>query len=318
MKKRLMNVSRIAGLLVCALLSACSTVKDLTNVDLSNMKVWPFGGSADAPRVYQPVNSVPYMCEGNKKFFVRMLDKGASAWLILPDREVLLAQSGASKVYTNGISKLDLTTEDVTLDVNETTRYVACKANGLAKVSKVEPIKPAVEAIPVPAPVVKEEPKQAMKPAPKKEVSPVVAVAPVPEAQVVEAKPEAVTEQATPSDETTSSQAAVSSTLDAWAKAWRTKNVNAYLGFYSAKFKPEGVAKAKWIIQRKERVGANPAEIALSLEKVNVVADASKAEVTFVQHYASGKFSDTVVKVLSFENENGHWMIVKEISKSQK
>ena len=315
MKKRLMNVSSIASLLVCALLSACSTVKDLTNVDLSNMKVWSFGSSADAPRVYQPANSVPYMCEGNKKFFVRMLDKGASAWLILSDREVLLAQSGTSKVYTNGISKLDLSSEDVTLDVNETTRYVACKANGVAKVSKVEPSKPAVVE-PVVVPVVKQE----VKPESKQEVPPVVAVAPTPtpEPQVVGAKPEAVAEQATASDEKSSSQAAVTSTLDAWANAWRTKNVNAYLGFYSAKFKPEGVAKAKWIAQRKQRVGANPAEIALSLEKVNVVADAKKAEVSFVQHYTSGKFSDTVAKVLNFENENGHWMIVKETSKSQK
>ena len=313
MKKRLMNVSSIAGLLVCALLSACSTVKDLTNVDLSSMKVWPFGSSADAPRVYQPANSVPYMCEGNKKFFVRMLDKGASAWLILPDREVSLAQSGTSKVYTNGISKLDLSSEDVTLDVNETTRYVACKANGVAKVSKVEP-KPVVEPAPVPVPVVKQE----VKPELKQEVPPVVAVAPAPEPQVVEAKPEAAAEQVASSDEKSSSQEAVVSTLDAWANAWRTKNVNAYLGFYSAKFKPEGVAKAKWIAQRKQRVGANPAEIALSLEKVNVVADAKKAEVSFVQHYTSGKFSDTVAKVLNFENENGHWVIVKETAKSQK
>ena len=310
------NTVRFALFASLGLLSACSTVKDLTNVDLSNMKVWPFGSSADAPRVYQPANSVPYMCEGNKKFFVRMLDNGASAWLILPDREVLLAQSGTTKVYTNGISKLNLTSEDVTLDVNETTHYVACKANGVAKVTKVAPSQPAVvEPVPV-APVVKQEVKPEVKP----EVPPVVAVAPAPvaEPQVVEAKPEAVVQPEVATEEKSSPQAAVTSALDAWANAWRTKNVNAYLGFYSAKFKPEGVTKSNWITQRKQRVGANPAEIALSLEKVNVVADANKAEVSFVQHYSSGKFSDTVAKVLSFENENGHWMIVKETAKSQK
>ena len=63
----------------------------------------------------------------------------------------------------------------------------------------------------------------------------------------------------------------------------------------------------------------NPGEhIALTLEKVNVVADAKKAEARFIQHYASGKFSDTVAKVLNFENDKGHWLIVKETSKASK
>ena len=78
------------------------------------------------------------------------------------------------------------------------------------------------------------------------------------------------------------------------------------------------MSQKAWIAQRKQRVGANPAEITLVLDKVNVVADAKKAEVTFIQHYTSGKFNDTVAKVLSFENENGHWFIIKETSQSKK
>ena len=170
MKQGLNIVPRLFLLGLIAALSACSSVKDLTSVDLTNMKIWPFGNSADAPRVYLPANSTPYMCEGNKKFFVRMLEKGASVWLILPEREVLLTQSGTSKVYTNGISKLDLSNSDVTLDVNETTHYVACKANGVAKVTKVEPV-PVAEPVEVPTPVVKQEapPVVALVPEPKVE-----------------------------------------------------------------------------------------------------------------------------------------------------
>jgi hypothetical protein len=82
MKQGLNIFPRLFLLGLIAALSACSSVKDLTNVDLTNMKIWPFGNSADAPRVYLPANSTPYMCEGNKKFFVRMLDKGASVLLI--------------------------------------------------------------------------------------------------------------------------------------------------------------------------------------------------------------------------------------------
>lgn len=303
MQKRLMSISAVASLLVCMLLSACSNLKDLTNVNL-----WPFG-KGEPSRVYQPVNSVPYMCEGNKKFFVRLLDKGESVWLILPDREVLLPQTGTSKIYTNGISKLDLNGDDVTLVVNDTTKYIACKANGVAKVAKVEPL-PVVEPVIVPASSPKEMPPVA---APAPQVAEVKA-----EPVVVPVEHEPVQQAVAPADETVAPQAAVAKTLDAWINAWRTKNTDAYLNAYSAKFKPEGMSKKAWVEQRKQRVGANPAEITLVLDNVKVVADANKAQVSFVQQYTSGKFSDNVVKVLNFENENGQWLIVKETVKSKK
>jgi len=403
MKQGLNMIPRLLLLTLMAGLSACSSVKDLTNVNL-----WPFGSNADAPRVYLPANSVPYMCEGNKKFFVRMLDKGASAWLILPDREVLLTQSGTSKVYSNGISKLDLTTDDVSLDVNETNKYVACKANGVAKVTKVEPVaqQAAVQAEPAksemakksevvakaemtakPVDSVKPEPKQVAEKGwfdklkfwesdeqvsvPKADPKPIIVegpktgvVTPVKEkatpspmveevaAPAVEETKAAESASATPVVEAASEsssvdlpamirevaqqgnqeeqsmapaeekasayQTAVAQTLIAWANAWKSKNTDAYLSFYSAKFTPEGMSQKAWIAQRKQRVSANSAEIKLVLDKVNVEADAKKAEVTFIQHYTSGKFSDTVAKVLNFENENGHWFIVKESVQSKK
>ena len=121
-------VQRAVLFLWIGALAACSTMKDLGNVNL-----WPFGGNADAPHVYHPSNSVGYSCEANKKFFVRILDKGASAWLIMSDREVALNQVGTSKIYSNGISKLDLSADDVVLMVNETTTFTGCKAEKLAK-----------------------------------------------------------------------------------------------------------------------------------------------------------------------------------------
>ena len=310
MQKRLMGINAIVALSVCAVLSACSTVKEVTNVDL-----WPFG-KGEQSREYLPANSVPYTCEGNKKFYVRYLDKGASVWLILPDREVALAQIGSSKVYSNGISKVDLSSDDVTLEVNETTKYARCTSKPIAKVSKVEP-KAVVESAKVaePAPVVAKEEPPVAKISEPKVVEPVAAapkVELVPEVSEPALEPEV---QAVPAVD---AQAAVAKTVEAWANAWRTKNANAYLNFYSAKFKPEGMGKAAWEAQRKQRVGANPAEIALTLDKLSIAADAKKATATFVQHYASGKFSDTVAKTLSLENVNGQWLIVKESAKAAK
>lgn len=312
MKKRLMRIKGVAALSVCAVLSACSTVKDMTNVDL-----WPFGKGGDQGREYQPANSTPYICEGNKKFFVRYLEKGASVWLILPDREVALAQVGSSKVYSNGISKLDLTSDDVSLEVNETTKYVGCKSNSAASVAKVTPKvveKPAEKAAePAPVAPVKEEPvakvAEVAKPAEPVKVEP----APEPVAAAKAEKEEVAVEEVAPQGD---AQVAVAKAVETWANAWRTKNAGAYLNAYSAKFKPEGMSKAAWVKQRKQRVGANPAEITLTLDKLSIAADAKKATATFAQHYASGKYSDDVVKVLSFENVNGQWLIVKESAKA--
>ena len=365
MQKQFIGTSVALSVGTCMLLASCSSVKDLNKVNF-----WPFGNS-DAPRVYQPANSVAYLCEGNKKFFVRMLDNGASAWLILPEREVLLTQSGSSKVYSNGISKLDLSADLATLTINETTQYVGCQANTAAETSKpaannqstasatnvaatkseskqttekgwldnlkfwqsdeppqvVQSVKPAPVAeaakvaAPAPEPTVAVESATAVEPAPAVEAvakeessAPVVAVeTPAPAADEAKASAPDVAVDAAPS-----SQEAVAKTLEAWASAWRTKNADAYLSFYSAKFKPEGLSQKAWIAQRKQRVGANPAEITLVLDKVNIVSDATKAEVRFVQHYASGQYSDTVTKILNFENENGHWFIVKEVTAPQK
>jgi hypothetical protein len=232
--------------------------------------------------------------------------------LILPEREVLLTQSGSSKVYTNGISKLDLSNSDATLDVNETTHYVACKANGVAKVTKVEPV-PVAEPVGVPTPVVKQEAPPVVALVPESKVEEVAKSAEVPVVANESVKSEVVS-----ADEKANDQQAVTKAVYEWANAWRTKNSDVYLSAYSAKFKPEGMRQKAWKAQRKQRVGANPAEITLVLDKVNVVADAKKAEVTFIQHYTSGKFNDTVAKVLSFENENGHWFIIKETSQSKK
>jgi hypothetical protein len=127
--KQVVNIGlRSVLFLFIVALSACSTMKDLGNVN-----VWPFGSKADAPRIYHPANSVAYTCEANKKFFVRMLDKGADAWLILPDREVSLPQVGTTKIYSNGISKLDLSAEDAVLVVSASVTFTGCKPEPLAK-----------------------------------------------------------------------------------------------------------------------------------------------------------------------------------------
>ncbi len=120
MNKFWMQLSLIISTLL--LLPACSTLDKVKDVNL-----WPFGNSADAPRVYKPANSTEYLCEKGKKFYIRTLDNGANVWLMLSDREVLLPKVGNEMVYSNGISRLDMTGAEVSLEASAENRYIGWK-----------------------------------------------------------------------------------------------------------------------------------------------------------------------------------------------
>ena len=46
-------------------------------------------------------------------------------------------------------------------------------------------------------------------------------------------------------------------TVQAWAKAWASRDVKAYLGFYSENFKtPKGEARSAWEADRRRIIGA--------------------------------------------------------------
>ena len=104
----------------------------------------------------------------------------------------------------------------------------------------------------------------------------------------------------------------IAAMVNAWADAWRTKNVNAYLKFYSDKFVPEGMSRKAWVAQRKQRIGGQSASIGLTLEAVKIDINGKFAQVKFIQHYSNTKFADHVTKVLSLSDEQNQWLIVKE------
>lgn len=110
----------IAGLLAgIVVLAGCGDMK---------IKVWPFG--ADGPRVHsrEPLNAREYHCAANKRFYLRMLDGGEAAWLILPEREVRLERIGAGSTrYGKGNLVLDLAADKASLNDGASTAYADCK-----------------------------------------------------------------------------------------------------------------------------------------------------------------------------------------------
>lgn len=61
-----------------------------------SVDLWPFGGEDRPERSRTPANATAYQCDGGRKLYVRMLDNGAAAWVILPEREIRLEKTGAA------------------------------------------------------------------------------------------------------------------------------------------------------------------------------------------------------------------------------
>ena len=118
MKIRLLPAALLpaAGLL---LLSGCSSVK-----------VWPFDESQPANRSSAPANATEYQCNAGKRFYVRYLDNGTSAWLIYLSREVRLTKdaSASGTRYTNGVAVLTISDGAATLTDGPAISYGGCKA----------------------------------------------------------------------------------------------------------------------------------------------------------------------------------------------
>lgn len=89
-------------------------------------KLWPFDGDGATTSSRKPANATEYQCDGGKRFYVRMMDNGATAWLILPDREVALAKASSGSRYSNGIAVLEINGSEAAL-ADGTVTYSGCK-----------------------------------------------------------------------------------------------------------------------------------------------------------------------------------------------
>jgi membrane-bound inhibitor of C-type lysozyme len=121
MKHRISRAAALAGATLA--LSACSSV---------NLDVLTFGGIKEQDTSRAPVGATAYQCEGGKRLFVRYLDNGAAAWVILPEREFRLnkAASGSGNRYSNGSATLDLKDNVATLSDGDAVTHADCKASG--------------------------------------------------------------------------------------------------------------------------------------------------------------------------------------------
>lgn len=102
-----------------------------------SMPSLPFGGDRNLELSRVPPNSTAYLCSGGKRLYLRMLDGGAAAWVILPEREFRLDRvAGDATRYGNGNAVLTVNGEEASLADGPTATYANCK------VPSAEPPKP--------------------------------------------------------------------------------------------------------------------------------------------------------------------------------
>ena len=103
-------------------------------------------------------------------------------------------------------------------------------------------------------------------------------------------------------------------TVEAWARAWSSKDVAAYLAFYAKDFQtPGGEPRVDWENGRRQRISA-PKSITITIEAptVTVLAD-EQVNVTFRQGYRSDIVtSSPTTKTLALARTEGRWLIVRE------
>ena len=128
-----MRTGHMCGKQGAALLAAFSLVSLMAGC--ANIKLWPFGSSQPQERSREPANATAYQCAAGKRFYLRYLDNGAAAWVILPDREVRLDKAVPSgnadgTRYSNGIAVLDVQSNSATLTDGPAITYSGCTTTG--------------------------------------------------------------------------------------------------------------------------------------------------------------------------------------------
>jgi len=107
-------------------------------------------------------------------------------------------------------------------------------------------------------------------------------------------------------------RAQIVSTVEGWARAWSSKDVKGYLGYYAPDFEvPGGASRQAWEKERAERI-ERPKSIEVSVKVVDVKAGDNEATVTFRQSYRSDTLKSHNTKTLKLERSGYRWLIKQE------
>ncbi|WP_201451590.1 nuclear transport factor 2 family protein [Hydrogenophaga sp. BPS33] len=104
----------------------------------------------------------------------------------------------------------------------------------------------------------------------------------------------------------------VEAAVTAWAKAWSSRNMSAYLGAYGPTFTPPGgQARSAWEAERRSRIEPR-SRIGVDVSELSVTTNGDKATARFRQAYTSDTLNVTSRKTLDLVRSGNRWLIVRE------
>ena len=139
-------------------------------------------------------------------------------------------------------------------------------------------------------------------PAVKPAAPAVVAAAPAASPAVAAAAPAAVS----------SADKDVELAVQAWAKAWSSKDMNSYLGAYAKNFAtPKNQARSAWEDERRARI-VGKSRISVKVSDVVTKTNGNTATVKFRQTYDADALQTSSRKTLELTKVGDRWLIAKE------
>ena len=103
----------------------------------------------------------------------------------------------------------------------------------------------------------------------------------------------------------------INAKLASWRKAWEDKDINAYLSFYSDKFKAPKGSRTKWRSSRYRALKANK-NISIQVSNLQINSSKKTVELNFTQEFNSDKYSSVGIKELIWKKIGNDWKILKE------
>ncbi len=102
--------------------------------------------------------------------------------------------------------------------------------------------------------------------------------------------------------------------MRAWADAWASKDMAAYLASYGTNFDTPGSQPRKaWEEARRARI-VGKSRISVKLSNLSVAVQGSKATAQFKQDYSADSLNVSSRKKLDLARVGDRWVIVKESS----
>ena len=99
--------------------------------------------------------------------------------------------------------------------------------------------------------------------------------------------------------------------LASWLEAWISQDVNAYLSFYSDKFKAPENNRKKWRNSRRRALKTNK-NFSIQVSNLQKAQSEKTIELNFRQEFNSKKYSDVGIKELVWTKNGNDWKILKE------